>query len=432
MATRESERVLSGPKSRLRSPGRMHVFLPKSRQLPPGVKLAREGGPYTQQGSTDNFNVFYDNSLGANGATLADGVLASCEGDYAQLQEWFGGIAPSGLPFGVYIDPGDFGAFHQTCAATELHCAAFDGTNVDLVRMLVVAEADEVFMAAQNAGWDCGASHGEGLSRVLATERYPAQLNGFASASTWLNSDRPDWVNNTEPTDTNYVSIGCSVLFLNWLRYQLNYPWEAIVAAAAPTLAEVYTNLTGATDGWDQFSALIQANFPAGQTVNLPNDNPFPLPQQAVRRGPPNGRHGSAPRPAPARPAAAQPQTGPARPMLGSSSLIPEIVLEKRRDAKSPRAALAGVTDYGFPVVGPQNWDVIIKSTGWNISDSPTVVLCQARQMDNLDHGWPDQFCIQVIETAPDFVRFRVRRIDAGTDGSGWGQNLRVDTIVIN
>jgi hypothetical protein len=63
--------------------------------------------------------------------------------------------------------------------------------------MLDVAEADEVMMAAQDAGWNCGASAGEGLSRVLATERYPAELDGFASGAFWLDSNRPDWVTNT-------------------------------------------------------------------------------------------------------------------------------------------------------------------------------------------------------------------------------------------
>lgn len=92
------------------------------------------------------------------------------------------------------------------------------GTDADLVRMLTVAEADEVMMAARGTGWNCGASHGEGLSRVLATERYPAELNGYASAANWLDGGRPDWVNNTESTDRDYVSIGCSTLFLNFPR----------------------------------------------------------------------------------------------------------------------------------------------------------------------------------------------------------------------
>ena len=55
-----------------------------------------------------------------------------------------------------------------------------------------------------------------------------------------------------------------AVLFLNWLRYQLKFSWQEIVAAGASTLSQVYTNLTGHTDGFAQFSALMQAHFPAG------------------------------------------------------------------------------------------------------------------------------------------------------------------------
>jgi hypothetical protein len=122
--------------------------------------------------------------------------------------------------------------------------------------------------------------------------------------------------------------------------------------------------------------------------------------------------------------------------LSGSATLLPEIVVKKQggspQGAVQPAAAgfAAPVSDFGFTIVGPRGGDVVFKSTGWNISTSPTVVICQARQSDNLDFGFPDQFAIQVIETGTDFIRFRVRRID--DNGAGWGQNLRVDTIVIN
>lgn len=240
-------------------------------------RLARDGGPYTFRNKTANFNVFYENGLGDNGPVLADGVLASCEAEYAQLQGLFGGIVPAGLPMSVYVVAGDFGAYHATCAATEMHCAAFDGSNVDLVRMLVVAEEVEVFSAAQG-GWNCGASTGEGLSRVLATLLYPSQLNGFTSAASWLDTpDRPDFVNNTDPTDQNYVSIGCAVLYLNWLQTQLGFSWSQIIAAGGPTLAATYTNLTGNPDGLTPFATLLAGAFAVGTPSGVTTDNPFPL-----------------------------------------------------------------------------------------------------------------------------------------------------------
>jgi hypothetical protein len=67
------------------------------------------------------------------------------------------------------------------------------------------------------------------------------------------------------------------VLFLNWLRFQLNYPWMQIVEAAAPTLGETYAQLTGNNDGFQQFETLISQHFPKGQPSGLKTDNPFPI-----------------------------------------------------------------------------------------------------------------------------------------------------------
>jgi hypothetical protein len=144
--------------------------------------------------------------------------------------------------------------------------------------MLVVAEADEVFMAAQNKGWDCGANNGEGLSRVLATDRYPAQLDGFASAASWLNGGRPDWVNATEGTDVDYVSTGCATLFINYLRSQLGFTIAELVQAGGSALALNHENLTGSPDGLSPFRWILQRRFPLGTPANLANDNPFPIP----------------------------------------------------------------------------------------------------------------------------------------------------------
>jgi hypothetical protein len=94
----------------------------------------------------------------------------------------------------------------------------------------------------------------------------------------WLNLDpRPNFVNHTEPTDTDYNSIGCSVLFLNWLRFQLTHSWADVVAAGRSTLAGTYSNLTGKPTGWEDFEAVINAHYPAGKQYNLGTDNPFPL-----------------------------------------------------------------------------------------------------------------------------------------------------------
>jgi len=60
-------------------------------------------------------------------------------------------------------------------------------------------------------------------------------------------------------------------------------------------------------------------------------------------------------------------------------------------------------------------------------TSSPATVHCQTRQYYNYDHGYPDQFACQVIETGYDHVKVRVRRLDQYT---GWGQDLRIDLLI--
>ena len=153
------------------------------------------------------------------------------------------------------------------------------------MRSLVIAEEDEVFEANFGHGWNCGYSNGEGLSRVLANDMVPGvEPWDFVSAPDWLDGapkktrvNREDWINKTDKIDTNYFSIGCSVLFLNWMRFQLQHPWQRIIAAGAPTLAGTYKNLTGKNDGWAAFKTLIDAKYPPGKPSRLKKDNPFPF-----------------------------------------------------------------------------------------------------------------------------------------------------------
>jgi hypothetical protein len=141
---------------------------------------------------------------------------------------------------------------------------------------LIVAEEVEVFSAVQAAGWDCGASNGEGLSRVLATLLYRAEIVGFASAASWLDtSDRPDFVTTNDPTDRNYVSIGCAVSFLNWLNTALGYTWAKVVQSGGPTLGKTYTTLTGRTDAYAAFRKAVDAKYPVGRASGVTTDNPF-------------------------------------------------------------------------------------------------------------------------------------------------------------
>lgn len=129
--------------------------------------------------------------------------------------------------------------------------------------------------------------------------------------------------------------------------------------------------------------------------------------------------------------------------MIGSSGLVPEVetrvedlttatLQSVRKAGVEETSQFAGEIHYGWANAGARTTDVVLKVAGWNFDTSvPVIVLTQARQTSNLDHGWSDQFAIQVIETGRDFIRLRIRRVDDGTGPSGWGQQLRVDMYVV-
>jgi hypothetical protein len=110
------------------------------------------------------------------------------------------------------------------------------------------------------------------------------------------------------------------------------------------------------------------------------------------------------------------------------NDILPESVID-RSEQKGIDPEFTGQQHYNWYSIGSGGGDRIIKTLGWNFSTpTPSIVLCQARQTENQDYGWSDQFSIQVIETGIDFVRIRIHRSDGKVD---WGQNLRIDILVI-
>ena len=248
-------------------------------------------------GSTTHYRISYDDSLAAaDGSARALALLGVCEQDYAIMSDWFGGIGlPFSLPIEVHIDPGPYASAGW---GPPISLRPGNGSGLDVVRYLLVAQVVEMFMLAQNKGWFAAdgsneGSAGEGLSRVLSAEflhqvGLGANLSGFDTAGLWLNSDRADFVNNIDEHDhAPDAKTGCATLFINYLSYQLGFTIKRIIAAAAPTLGGVYRNLTGGTD--DPFPAFKNqldrafprtdtAGNPVVSTVPGPNpDNPYPL-----------------------------------------------------------------------------------------------------------------------------------------------------------
>ena len=232
--------------------------------------------------------LFYDRVNGTGeldvtrGNTLATALLSSCEADYSALRDYFG-QGSDDLPFDVYVQSGHGGGSHGGCDDSELHLDAFDGNSADLVRMLLVSEADEVFEADLGNGWDCGASHGEGLSRVLAAHRYPQSMTyegySFRTGGWWIWSPHPrhNWVDENDGTDQNFTSTGCATLFIHYLKFQLRYALEEITQASGQTLGEKFQALTGRTDAYLPFEKAIERRFDRSLKEPFDSDNAFPI-----------------------------------------------------------------------------------------------------------------------------------------------------------
>jgi hypothetical protein len=237
----------------------------------------------TLRGETAHFSVYFDSNMGQAGQQIADGVLASCENEYDTLSNVFGGVSVDHM--NILISDTVRGGYHYGCSGTDLYVGAETSpVNIDFTRLIVVAEDTEVFSADQGRGWDCGASNGEALSRVMATLLYPAQLDGFRTSGAFLStSNRPDYVNTNDGTDRNSVSTGCAVLFLYFMQHQLGYSWPQIVQAAGSPPVETYRRLTRSWNGFDQFRSDLDAYFPIGQPINLVGDDPYPVPMTAVK-----------------------------------------------------------------------------------------------------------------------------------------------------
>jgi hypothetical protein len=148
----------------------------------------------------------------------------------------------------------------------------------------------EIFMAMDKFGWKPGNSSGEGLSQLGANTIYPDLRGRLNGPQVWLDTSisptadkpsRPDFVSKpAEPSDADFISFGCALLFLYFLRSQLGFSMKAIVSAHAVdnTLEGVYANLTKDHNAFPIFINLLERAFPAGTPSGLVGSaDPFPL-----------------------------------------------------------------------------------------------------------------------------------------------------------
>jgi hypothetical protein len=172
------------------------------------------------------------------------------------------------------VTDGTGGADHGGCdyttgAAIEV-CADFG--NSARVSALFEAELSECSMN----GNLCGENTGEALSRWCSAVIGNNVLSDFATAPTWVQDGKPNFVDQTDPSDQNPDSTGCGMAFISWLLSlgnDLGSIAQTMVSLGdSGTLAELYANLTGdsANNAWRKFLAAVNA-LPGGVT----DDDPF-------------------------------------------------------------------------------------------------------------------------------------------------------------
>jgi hypothetical protein len=113
-----------------------------------------------------------------------------------------------------------------------------------------------------------------------------------------------------------------------------------------------------------------------------------------------------------------------------SKEKIVEVKPEKIRTEAIGTEAI-GTVSYWTVNAGDSSGDKKLNITPFNppfATPTPFTIVFQSRQTDNVDHDWPDQFAVQVIQTTQNSILVRIRRLDS--PGSGWGQQLGLNLIV--
>jgi hypothetical protein len=271
-------KVLLDPKSRATAFGRYHDRL---RRKPAIAQPDAFDVPTQLIGKTPDgkVSVYYDPAVGPEGLALGQQVLTTGSSTYATAQAFFN---ISGGPIGVILaalsnaTDGSGGAYHNDCSFNTggtIYCDVAFGNPI-LTNGLIVAELTECFMGLQSMGWNCGSSNGEALSRFLAQQTSggpDGALAEYATAPQWEAAGRPNWIDATEPTDQDGISIGCGMVYLYWMLSKGLTP-PLITQAGCPdgTLASNYAGLTGRTSAWADFSAAL-----AGLAGSILSDDPW-------------------------------------------------------------------------------------------------------------------------------------------------------------
>ena len=197
--------------------------------------------------------------------TVATKLLSMCDEDYELLSRWFGGIELPDKPVAVLVS----GYAPSFRSAPKAGVAISPGRLAPpaRVRYLFACDLSKRFMQAQDRGWidTDGGGQGHSVARFLAAHAVAELSHAEPEAAlqpegAWLQSVRADYLSQAGEDE---VADGCRVLFLDHLHNDLEFGIEEIVAAAAPTLSDVYRTLTGHNDDpFPEFKALIDSRYP--------------------------------------------------------------------------------------------------------------------------------------------------------------------------
>jgi hypothetical protein len=230
--------------------------------------------------------VFVDPSLGAPALQNARDLVADAD-RVADANDAIFGTTGGSVNVIVFAlngaTDGTGGADHGGCDFTTGAAIEVDASFGNSLRVSALFEAE--LSECSMGGNLCGVSTGEGLSRWCATVTCNNVLSDFATAPTWFQSGTPDFVNQTDPTDQNPVSTGCTMAFLSWLMSQSfalsRIAQEMVSLGDSGTLAQLYAGLTGdaAANALPAFLAAVNA-LPGGVT----SDDPFGVITMALAR----------------------------------------------------------------------------------------------------------------------------------------------------
>lgn len=260
-------------------------------------------------GTTENFVIKYEDTNFAttpptpflHSKRRAEELMATCESDFYVLKSWFGATDGFGSAnrTTLQVEPANLASNngYRTDGSSLIRMDPLDGAAVqaegdDAVQSLFVAEMIEILMGYRNhktgvTSWHANKSDGEGLSRVAAATLHPVgyyRLLGGPFVNMWLTQKRTeDWVSVNDDSDTVQSSYGCAIVFLYYLRDQLQHSLGDIIRHGGDTLEATYHNLTGSTGGYAAMMGLLDrylpyvAGDPTRQMNNLAGDNPFPI-----------------------------------------------------------------------------------------------------------------------------------------------------------